>query len=257
MIDIHSHILPGIDDGANSIEESIEILKQASRNNVKEIILTPHYILGSDYNSRYKDNINLLNELKDTLKKENIDINLYLGNEVFVENNMIDLINNEDITTLNNTRYLLFELPLNNTYNGLNDLLFELNIKGYKPIIAHPERYSFLKENPSLIEELVDKGALFQSNIGSFLGMYGKKTQDLAFLLLRHNVISFIGSDIHSKNHTFYDKIEECKELMRKYITEKEINNIFLNNAEALLNDRELKSKEYIPFKKNIFGKWK
>ena len=257
MIDIHSHILPGIDDGSCNIEESISILKQAKNNNVTDIILTPHYILGSEYNSSYTDNIKIFNELKNVIKQEELDINLYLGNEVFVENNMIELLDKQEITTLNNTNYILFELPLNNSYNGLKDLIFELKVKGYIPVIAHPERYAFLKDNPSLIEDLIDKGALFQCNIGSFLGVYGKKVQEVALLFLKHNVISFIGSDIHSKNHSFYDIIKECKELMRKYISEREINNLFENNAKALLNNKEIKEKDYIPFKKTLFGRWK
>ena len=89
MIDIHSHILPGIDDGSKSIEESITIIKNALKNNIKDIVLTPHYILGSDYNSNCSNNKEILSNLKKEIEKNNIDVNLYLGNEIYVENNMI------------------------------------------------------------------------------------------------------------------------------------------------------------------------
>ena len=257
MIDIHSHILPGIDDGSKTIEESIEILKQAEQNGVTDIILTPHYILGSDYNSKYTDNKKLLTKLKRKIKSANININLYLGNEVFVENNMPKMVNDKEITTLKQTKYLLFELPMNYKFNGLSELLFELNCVGYKPVIAHPERYAFLKENPSLICDLIDKGALFQSNIGSFLGKYGKRSKEVAILFLKHNVITFMGSDIHSKHHDFYDRIDECKDIMKKYISEEEIEDLFINNSKILLKNKDIKEKKYIPFKKTLFGKWK
>ena len=113
MIDIHSHILPGIDDGSKSFEESMELIRSASSNGVTDIIATPHYIVGSDYMINNEEKRKLLLKLKKQIKKEEIPINLYLGNEVFVENNMLELRKKKEITTLHNSKYLLFELPLN------------------------------------------------------------------------------------------------------------------------------------------------
>lgn len=257
MIDIHSHILPGIDDGSKSFEESMNIIKKAVDANVTDLILTPHYMLGSDYTTNNVAKRKLVTKLKREVKKQKLPINLYLGNEVFVENDMHNLKRNGEIATLNNSKYLLFELPLNYKYNGIDDVLFELGCKGYRPIIAHPERYSFLKENPSLITELIDKGALFQSNLGSFLGTYGKKTREIAILFLKHHAITFIGSDIHHDKNDFYDRIDECKAIMRKYISEEEIDDLFDNNSNKILNKEEISIAKYTPFKKSLFGKWK
>lgn len=257
MIDIHSHILPGIDDGSRTFEESMEIIKSASSNGVTDIIVTPHYIVGSDYMVNNEEKRKLLTKLKKQVKKEEIPINLYLGNEVFVENNMLELRKKKEITTLHNSKYLLFELPLNYKYNGIENLLFDLRCKGINPIIAHPERYTFLKENPSLAVKLIDAGALFQSNIGSFLGIYGKKAQETVILLLKHHAITFVSSDIHHKDKDFYELINKAKKVMRKYISDEEIDNLFENNAKKVLNKEEIKTAKYIPFKKNIFGKWK
>lgn len=257
MIDIHCHILPGIDDGSRTIEESIEILKKASNNGVTDIILTPHYILGSDYVTNNSEKRRLMTRLKRYIKTNNIDIHVYLGNEVFVENDMPKLLDEDEITTLNNSKYLLFELPMNYTYNGLEDIVFNLCCKGYKPIIAHPERYSFVKENPSLVLPLIDKGVLFQSNIGSFLGTYGKQVKNAAITLLKHGAISFMASDIHHSKHDFYDRIEECKTIMRKYVKEEQIEDIFVNNSKKILSNEDIKEPNYTSMKKNIFGKWK
>ena len=155
MIDIHNHILPNIDDGSKSFEESINILKQAYESGVTDIIVTPHFILGSSYSSKVKDNETILKELKNKLKLENININLYLGNEIFVENNMLELLKSKSVTSLNKSRYVLFELPMNNNFKGLKDLLFNLQVNGYIPVIAHPERYRFIKENKYLGKNVI------------------------------------------------------------------------------------------------------
>lgn len=257
MIDIHCHILPGIDDGSRTIEESIDIIKKAIDNGVTDIIVTPHYMLGTDYILNNNGKKKVLERLKKYIKVNNLDINVYLGNEVFVENNMPILHKEEEITTLNDSKYLLFELPMNYKFNGLNDVIFNLGCKGYKPVIAHPERYSFIKENPSLAIDLIDKGVLFQSNIGSFLGAYGKKAKETAITLLKHGAISFIASDIHHNTHDFYDRIEECKEIMHKYIQAEEIEDLFINNPKKILNNDIINTPKCTPIKKSIFGKWK
>lgn len=257
MIDFHCHILYGIDDGSKSLEESIEILKKAYENGVTEISFSPHYILGSSYNANNEKKEKLLKEIKKELKKQNIDIKLYYGNEVFVENNMLELLEKKEISTINNSNYLLFELPMNNKYNGINNLIFELKSKGIQPIIAHPERYLIIQNDPTLITKMLDQGALFQANIGSFYGHYGKKAQETAYLLLKHNMISFISSDIHHKDDQFYENIEYVKNKLKKYISQEKIEDLFKNNAKKVIENKIIKKEEYTEFKKSIFGKIK
>ena len=257
MIDIHSHILPGIDDGSRSMDESIEILKKAQSCGVTDIIVTPHYITGSNYIVNNIDKKILLQSLKKELKKRNINIKLYLGNEVFVENNMLELKEKGEISTLNNSKYLLFELPLNYEFNGVEDVIFNLRCNKIIPIIAHPERYAYLKKNPLLIKDLIDAGALLQSNIGSFLGVYGKEAKELAILFLKHNMITFISSDIHRRNHNYYERLDELKSILIKYISEEEINNLLGENARKILNKEIIEEASYTPIKKGFFGKWK
>lgn len=257
MIDIHNHILPNIDDGSKSFEESINILKQAYESGVTDIIVTPHFILGSSYSSKVKDNETILKELKNKLKLENININLYLGNEIFVENNMLELLKNKSVTSLNKSRYVLFELPMNNNFKGLKDLLFNLQVNGYIPVIAHPERYRFIKENPEAIMELHQAGALFQVNVGSILGNYGDEARKTVMLLLKHQIPSFIATDTHHDTHEFYKKIIEVKNILKKYIPEDYIEELFNVNNKNILENKIFEPRETIPFKKGLFGKIK
>jgi protein-tyrosine phosphatase len=255
MIDIHSHILPGIDDGSKNMEETLSILENARENGVTDIIFTPHYILGTKYNVGNKDKKVLFDKVVKEAK--DLNINLYLGNEVFIEKDLLSLKKKNCIESLAGSHYILFELPLNDTFNGALDEVFDIRTHNYIPVLAHPERYKITKEDPNLIIKFLEKGVLLQCNIGSFMGHYGKEAEELAFLLLKHHMITFIGSDIHKPSHTFYNNIEVVKKKMKKYISEEEIESIFGGNALKIINDEDIEPVRIIPFKKSLFGKWK
>lgn len=257
MIDLHSHILPNIDDGSRSLEESIKIIKQAVSNGVTDIIVTPHFILGSSYNKEKKENKKLLAELQEKVKNENIDINLYLGNEIFVDIEMVSLLTKKKISSLNDTRYVLFELPMNNEYKNIRKTLFDLQSAGYIPVIAHPERYRVIKENPKLVEELKEAGAVFQSNIGSLLGRYGKEAKKTLEILLKHEAITFLASDIHHSRDTFYEDIPKLKKILKKIISDDYVEELFETNGRKVLNNEKIEFREMIPLKKNVFGQYK
>ena len=141
MIDIHNHILFGVDDGSKSIEESIGILKKAKEQGITDIIITPHFVNGTNYQVEVEVLQNKLNNLKNEAFKENINIKLYLGNEVFIEYNLLELLKNNKFTTLNNSRYLLFEFSMNNFYQGIYDLLFNLRSNKIIPVIILISNY--------------------------------------------------------------------------------------------------------------------
>lgn len=257
MIDLHSHILPNIDDGAKSLEESIAIIKQAVSNGVTDIIVTPHFILGSSYNKEKTANRKLLNELKAKVEEEKLNIELHLGNEIFVDIDMPSLLKKKKIASLSDSRYVLFELPMNNEYKNIRKTLFDLQSVGYIPVIAHPERYRVVKENPKIVEEWQAAGALFQSNIGSLLGRYGKEAQKTLEILLKHEAITFLASDIHHSRDTFYDEIPKLKKILRKIIREDYITELFETNGRKVLNNEKIEVREIMPLKKNIFGQYK
>lgn len=257
MIDFHSHILPSIDDGAKTLEESITILKEAEKAGVTNIIVTPHFILGSQYEANTKTRKEKLEQLNKEIAKQKLNMKLYLGNEVYVENNMLNLLKQKKVSTIHDSQYILFELPLNNTYHGLEDLIFNLKLHGYQPVIAHPERYQFLKENPKQIETLLEQGALFQCNLGSFFGFYGHGAEDLAWLFLKHHMVHFIGSDVHNLARSSYHLLEDFKKKALRYISEEELDNILDMNALKVLKKEEMIPMDFTPIKKSLFNSWK
>lgn len=213
MTDVHSHILFGIDDGSRTISESIELLKKFKSVGFNNVILTPHFILDSTYNSTYESNIKIYKELKEKLINENIDINIYLGNEIFIDKNIPSLLENNIITSLNQTKYVLVEFPMHNKLLNLEDILYSIRSKGYEVVIAHPERYDSFKEDYSIVDTLREDGFLFQSNYSSILGYYGKDSIKLLKYMLKRHYIDFLGTDIHRIEKTYvidnFKKIEK------------------------------------------------
>lgn len=232
MIDIHSHILYGVDDGVKTIDESISVLKKLSENGVTDIVLTPHYIESSSYNSNVKSNRTKFNYIKRKLKENNISINIYLSNEIYINENILDLLKNKEIQALN--KNLLIELPMSGEYNNYMDIFLELKEFGYNVILAHPERYIYFHKNFNDLIDIHNKGILFQLNLESILGKYGKNAKKNIKKLLKNKCVDFIGTDIHHDKDD-YSFIEKSKKKFRKYLTNEEIDNIFINNPKKIL----------------------
>ncbi len=236
MRDIHSHILYGIDDGARTLSESIKILDNLYRKGVTDIILTPHYIKSSKYNVNNREKFDLFLKLKTAYKK----INLYLGNEVYVDEDLVDLLKKGEVATLNNSNYLLMELPMNSKIKDLDSIIYDLMRNGIIPIIAHPERYTYVQEDISYIDSLIDMGVLFQGNYESLFGKYGKKSEKTLKKLLKKNYISFLGSDVHRENHI--DHTEEVySKLYKIYKDRKKVKDLIDTNILKVINNEEIK----------------
>ena len=233
MVDVHSHIMYGIDDGSKSIEMSLDILKDAYKNGVTDIILTPHYIEDSKFDCNNKEKEKILNELQQKLKEDNININLYIGNEIYINDKIIEHINNKEIAGLNNTKYLLIEFPMGRMYNNTKEIIFNLVNKGYVVVLAHPERYRYLQDNDEKVEELLHMGVLLQGNYRSLFGYYGKDAKKALSKFIKKHQISFLGSDIHRNDGYDLDKLEK-----KVYKLSKDIEytkNIIENNAKEII----------------------
>ena len=235
MIDIHSHLIYGVDDGSTSIEKSLEILNDLSKNGITDIILTPHYITDTNYVSSKRNNIEKLIELKREIKKQGININLYLGNEIYIDPNILDLIKSNQICSLNNSEYILVELPMSGLYPDYQEIFSDLLKIGFKVILAHPERYTAFQKDKEKINEVVDMGVLLQCNIDSILGNYGNNAKKTLKYILKNKLVSFVGTDIHSIK-TDYSYIEKAKKKFQKYLTDEELDNIFNKNALEIIN---------------------
>lgn len=252
MIDIHSHILPGIDDGADTIEASIEMLKVVQADGIKTIFATPHYYRGYYENDCVQVNT-YINEIKNYINDMNCEITIEIlpGQEVFINNYTLDLYKDGIVGTLNNTRYMLVELPCDYLKISTIDVLYELRLLGVIPVIAHPERYSYIIEKPSRINELIMEGCLFQINAGNIYGGVNKQARKTADILIKHGICDFIASDIHkvgskySKIKLAYDRIAKTNTTLAKRL---------ISNMEALINDIKIESfSEKIKDKHSIF----
>lgn len=240
MIDIHCHLLFNIDDGSKSIEESISILKSLKELGYSDIIITPHYIKDSKYNSSKKNNTKLLNKLKEEIEKENIKINIYLGNEIYIDDDIIGLLNKNEISSLNDSDYLLIELPMSGEYENYVEIFSDLINNNKKVILAHPERYLSFQEDFNKIYELESIGVLFQSNIESIIGKYGKGAKKMIKKLLKNKKISFLATDIHHIKHDYDDYNKAFKKIL-KYISEDELNRLIIKNPKKVLENKKIK----------------
>ncbi|MBQ3433373.1 hypothetical protein IJG22_03735 [Candidatus Saccharibacteria bacterium] len=232
MIDIHSHILPGIDDGARTMDESIEIVQELVSQGVTGIVATPHYITDTYYVSDRKHNEALAARLREALSDAGIAVDIWLGNEIFIDRSIADLLQQNIVSTMGGTDYVLVEFSLNEEYPNYVDVLGDLMEKDYKVILAHPERYVLTQQDYDVLEELCDMGVLLQCNVGSFIGQYGKAAEKLAVRLARENRIFAMGSDIH---HARGDKrIMRATKKLRKYYDAAGLERILVKNPSKM-----------------------
>lgn len=235
MVDIHSHLIPNVDDGSKSVEETFMLIKEADRAGITDIILTPHYIVNS-----YEQNANTLILLKDKLQqildKDKINVKLHIGMEVYITDNLIDLLKQNKLLTLANSKYLLMELPLNTHVQYEDIIIFKLIENNIIPIIAHPERYRFIQENPDKVEELIESGCLMQSNIGSILGIYGNHAKQTFKYLLKKDLIHFLGTDTHRKD-TIYPLLKKATKKIEKIIGKEKTEELIKTNPQKILNN--------------------
>lgn len=247
MIDFHTHILPNIDDGSRNVEETFNLLKEAEKVGFNSIISTSHYV-ENYYESPVEERKEWINALSGAIKKENINIELYLGNEVYFSENIIKLLNENRITKINDSRYMLFEFSMNVKPINVYDVIYEMLENKITPILAHPERYVFMQQDPSLIYELIDTGVLMQSNYASIIGWYGQKSEILMQKFLESNMISFLGSDVHRQN-TIYPKIPEILDKIEKIIGKEKLNELTTINPRKVLQNEEIEIPEPKEFK--------
>lgn len=235
MIDFHSHILPNIDDGASDEQEALNIIKEAKEAGFTKIISTSHYI-EKYYETPEKQRTEVLQEiLKKTERKQNLQ-NLYLGSEIYITDKIIELIKQGKASTINNTKYVLIELPMNIKSLHAKDIIFHLMENGYIPVIAHPERYLYVQKDINYVQELAQMGALFQANYGSLIGLYGSKAKKTVKKLLKKDLIQFMGSDVHRENR-IYPQIPLILKKLKKIVTDEKIQEITELNAQKVLNN--------------------
>ena len=251
MIDLHCHILPGVDDGSQNIEQSVKIALNAKEAGFNTICCTPHF-LEPNYISKKSDNLKLLEELKIELKKQNIEINLILGNEVYISENVSQLLENEIISKIGNTNYILMELPLFQEIRYVNQLLGRVQDKGLKIILAHPERYVYIQKNPNKLVDFIESGIILQGNYASIIGKYGIESKKTMKKLLKAKMIHILASDVHKEN-SIYNKMEVISKNILEIVDEDYYELITKINPQKIIENQSIEKCEYKKVKKNIF----
>ena len=197
MIDLHSHILPGLDDGAKTIEESLQMARLAVSEGIETIIATPHHKNGA-YENEKTDIQTSLQTFRKQLEINQIPLTVLAGQEVRLYGELIEDLETGTIQTIHDTNYVLIEFPSNHIPRYANRLFFELLQKGIQPILVHPERNMEIVENPNLLYEFVRNGVSAQLTSGSISGKFGKKIKKVSADLIAANLVHFIASDAHN-----------------------------------------------------------
>lgn len=200
FVDIHSHLLPGIDDGAKDIDTSIALILKMVSYGIKNFITTPH-VLGNVYpNSTAVIKEKLTVVQKELEKREIKGISIQAAAEYMLDEEFSALLEQKDILVLKDN-YILVEMSYFSAPMNLYELLFNIQLKGYKPVLAHPERYNFYHSDFKSYYKLKQAGCLFQLNLLSLTDQYGKGVQKISEKLLKENLYDFVGTDTHHQNH--------------------------------------------------------
>lgn len=248
MTDLHSHILYGVDDGSPSLEMSIDMLKTACDTGTKNVVLTPHCNIPNSYMNYINPTIiGRYEHLRREVKKQGININVYLGMEVFASDDIIQLIESGAIIPINKSRYILVEFNFNEDPMRVSNILWKIQSTGLTPLLAHPERYEFVQKYPPMVYDWVISGCAIQVNRGSIVGRFGKISESIVHLLIRHNLVHAVASDAHHINirqAVLNDAYDTVNRIYGDRVSEK----LFKINPEKILKDEDLKKSRPIPF---------
>ncbi|WP_203248021.1 tyrosine-protein phosphatase [Sporosarcina beigongshangi] len=196
VIDIHNHILPGIDDGPQTEDEAIELVKNAAAVGITHIIATPHHRNGK-FNNNTSNIQYLVNKLNQQLSSQGIPVTILEGMEIQLYENLLNELTDSLLPLAGSKKYMLIELPKNHIPHFTAPIFFEMQLRGYIPIIAHPERNSIIRSDPGQLFELVNRGALVQVNASSITGANGRAKRKFALKLCKNHLVHFIASDAH------------------------------------------------------------
>ncbi|WP_194757978.1 tyrosine-protein phosphatase [Priestia megaterium] len=233
MIDLHCHILSGIDDGALNDEISLKMARKSVSEGIHTIVATPHHQNGRYLNEK-KDIVQHVQKLNELLKKEMVPLTILPGQEIRLYGEILDDYQEEKILTLNDTgKYLFIEFPSSQVPHYAEQLLFDVQSKGLIPIVVHPERNSRLLEEPDLLYKFITNGALAQLTAGSVTGRFGKKIKKFSHQLIQSNLVHFVSSDAHNLEGRSFYMMEALKTIESEYGQDTVYG--FLENAQCVI----------------------
>ncbi|MGZ4135512.1 MAG: tyrosine-protein phosphatase [Tumebacillaceae bacterium] len=233
MVDLHCHILPGLDDGAQSLEDALEMARLAVEDGITDIVATPHTHDGI-YLNRQSDVLTAVEQFQRALDEHEIPLRIHPGNEVHVHVELIENVTSfESLTIGNQRKYLLFELPVQTIPSYVDDLLYELQVEGITPIIAHPERNAVLRKEPDRLAKWVEDGAIAQVTAGSLVGTMGERSKAAAEYMVTHRLVHVVASDAHNCGNR-KTVVRQAFERLGELSSQVEVMN-FQSNALAIL----------------------
>jgi len=215
MVDIHCHVLPGVDDGSEDIEESLEMLRKSAASGVEIIVATPHLIRGV-YETTFPERKQMVADLQNAAEDAGINIRIKPGVECYLSPELLeDADKLRELTIDCNGKYILVELPMQAVPPYAESVIFNLRLQGVVPILAHPARNMRICQDPNVLYELVTKGCLAQLNVGSILGYFGRQIKKVAKILLTHKMVHVVASDMHSSSsHTMDQGVPIVEQLL-------------------------------------------
>ncbi len=233
FIDLHSHVIPGVDDGSPDFEFSVKMLEMADSQGTTHIVATPHYFSGLtnlDVNTIQQH----CDSLNNIMSEKGLIIRVLPGMEVYLNPDIHERYTHGEICTLNRTSYMLVELPFNSYPLYLEEELYRLQLSGVFPIIAHPERNANIFKNHTAVEDFVDKGILFQVNSGSITGVFGRTVQKSALMMIKKGFVHFVSSDAHTCGRRS-PILQSAANIVEKHFGRQMMQALFFENAERYL----------------------
>ena len=236
FIDLHTHILPGVDDGATDMSQSLKLLRMAWEDGTRTVVLTPHY--RGKYKSHTPEDLrHEFSWLQEMARQELPDLRLYLGQEISYELDAPEAMHKGRALTMNDSQYVLLEFKANSLRSQIITGVNEMINYGYTPIVAHVERYDISRKDPSLMDELLDMGALLQLNADSIMGQNGFGIKRFCHKLLKARQILFVASDAHDVKHR-PPRLRECFLHVYKKYGKEYAAQLFYENAQAVIENR-------------------
>ncbi len=224
-VDIHSHLIPNIDDGAKDMERSIELILSLKEMGYKKLITTPH--VSDMFLNSSEDILEGYKHLKEELSSRQIDIKIEVAAEYYADDHFEELLKKKDLLTFGEDKYLLFELSYFTPPQDLESLIYDIKLAGYRPVLAHPERYTYLHNSIDKYRDIKNMGVLFQINLISIDGYYSSEVTQAVKELIVNRMVDFIGSDTHHRQHIKHLKKSFSNRLYKKIFKyNKILNNI-------------------------------
>lgn len=231
--DIHCHVLPGIDDGAKNMEESLQMLKEAYADGIRCVIATPHYHHHRGRASR-ETILEKVRQVQEAVRECCPELVVYSGNELFYDNSLLDAIAEEKVCSMAQSKYILIEFSPETEYVQMRNALRSIQTQGVWPILAHIERYLCLVKKPALAAELADMGIYLQANAGGVLGRYGRKEKKLIKKMFAMGYVSFVATDAHDTEKR-KQELSEAAAYVEKKFGHETMEDCFWNNPQAII----------------------